>query len=155
MIIRQYAAKDIPALIKMRFDFSGETNAIEPDLYDQFHQECSDFFNEIQENGRWKIWVAEENGSIVSHVFVEIVDTVPRPGRKKSPWGYVTNVYTVPSHRSKGIGGELMEGIRCWARENGLTFLLVWPSETSVDFYGRHGFERALDVMENHVREKI
>jgi GNAT superfamily N-acetyltransferase len=153
LIIRQYSVKDIPHLIRMRFDFTAESYEIDPSLYESFHTECLGFFDEIQESGRWKIWVAEIDENIVSHVYVELIDTVPRPGRKKSPWGYMTNVYTVPDYRSKGIGGKIMDEINAWARENGLTFLMVWPSESSVDFYSRYGFKRAEEVMENHLKK--
>jgi GNAT superfamily N-acetyltransferase len=153
MIIRQYEEKDVPRLIRMRFDFTAESKEIDPALFEPFHQECSQFFQELKESGRWHIWVAEVEGEIVSHVFVQTIDTVPRPGRVKSPWAYVTNVYTVPAYRSQGIGGRIMDEVNKWAKGNGITFLLVWPSETSVAFYERHGFERAGEAMENHLRQ--
>ena len=152
MIIRQYKAEDVPQLIRMRFDFTAESKDIAPELYEPFHIECTEFFNEIKETDRWNIWIAEVEGVIVSHIFVEIIDTVPRPGRKKSPYGYVTNVYTVPEYRSKGIGGKIMEENNSWAKEYGLSFLVVWPSETSVEFYKKHGFEQEKEVMKNHLR---
>ena len=104
MIVREYKDEDIPELIRMRFDFTAETKTVDLALFEPFQSECLDFFREIKESGRWKIWVAEVEGRIVSHIYLEIVDTVPRPGRKKSPWGYVTNVYTVPDYRGRGIG---------------------------------------------------
>jgi GNAT superfamily N-acetyltransferase len=99
----------------------------------------------------WVVWVAELEGKLVSHIFIQIIDTVPRPGRSYSPYGYVTNVYTIPEHRSKGIGSMIMEQINHWSKENNLTFLMVCPSETSVEFYERHGFARTIEVMENQL----
>ncbi|WP_010275381.1 GNAT family N-acetyltransferase [Paenibacillus senegalensis] len=152
MIIRQYTIEDIPQLIKMRFDFTAESKKITADLYEPFYTECLEFFDEIKASGRWRIWVAEVGGAIVSHIYVQIIDTVPRPGRRKSPWGYMTNVYTLPAYRSRGIGGRILEEINTWAKTYGLTFLTVWPSEESVEFYSRHGFERAGEAMENHLK---
>ncbi|TLS52835.1 GNAT family N-acetyltransferase [Paenibacillus antri] len=142
--------RDIPHLIKMRFDFTAESKEIDASLYEAFYQECLAFFEETKDTKRWYIWVAELEGELVSHIYVELIDTVPRPGRKKSPWGYVTNVYTVPEYRSQGIGGKIMDEIKQWAKENGVTFFIVWPSEASVDFYRRHGFEKAEEAMELH-----
>lgn len=150
LIVRQYTPEDIPDLIKMRFDFTAEEKEVDSSQYEPFYKECLEFFNEIEQSHRWKIWVAEIDTKIVSHVYVEVIDTVPRPGRKKSPWGYVTNVYTIPGYRAKGIGGKIMDTINGWAKEYGLTFLMVWPSEASVEFYRRFGFERAEEAMENH-----
>ena len=151
MNIRQYEDNDIPRLIQMRFDFTAETKEIDPALFEPFRQECIQFFQEIQDSERWHIWVAEVEGEVVSHVFVQMIDTVPRPGRVKSPWAYVTNVYTVPAYRAQGIGGAVMDEVNKWAKETGITFLLVWPSETSAAFYARYGFERAEEAMANHL----
>jgi len=62
----------------------------------------------------------------------------------------MTNVYTKPMYRSKGIGGQLLETVNVWSKEQGLSFMMVWPSETSVDFYKKLGFERSKEMMENH-----
>jgi hypothetical protein len=35
-----------------------------------------------------------------------------------------------------------MHSVIRWARAEDLELLMVWPSEASVDFYGRAGFER-------------
>jgi len=151
LIIRQSNSKDISQLIKMRYEFSMEGKELNDDLFEPFQEECRLFLEEMYESNRWIVWVAEIDNSIVSHVFLELIDTVPRPGRKKSPFGYITNVYTLPEYRSKGIGGKIMEEINRWAQENGVTFLMVWPSETSRGFYERHGFKQAEEVMENHL----
>jgi GNAT superfamily N-acetyltransferase len=151
LIIRRFANSDIPQLIKMRFEFTAEYKDIDPDLYEPFYEECELFFRDIIDSDRWHIWVAEVDGKIVTHVFLEITDTVPRPGRKKSPFGYITNVYTIPNFRCKGIGGRVMEEINLWAKGHGLTFLMVWPSETSVDFYKTHGYDLSQEVMVNYL----
>lgn len=152
MKIRQYTKEDIPQLIKMRFDFTAETYEIDPNTYVDFAVECGAFLEEIIESTRWNVWVADVEGVIVSHVFIEIIDTVPRPGRKKSPYGFITNVYTIPEYRSQGIGGKILDMINVWSKETGLTFLTVWPSESSTEFYRRHGFDKSKEMMENHLK---
>jgi GNAT superfamily N-acetyltransferase len=150
LIIRQSNKTDIEQLIKMRFDFTAEYQEIDPNLFESFVEESNQFFEEAIETDRWVIWVAEDKNRIVSHTFLEIIDTVPRPGRKKSPYGYVTNVYTIPEYRSKGIGSMIMDELNKWSIDNGLTFLMVWPSETSIDFYEKNGFKRNEEIYEQH-----
>lgn len=151
MRIRRGHVRDIPQLIRMRYDFSMEDKPAQPELFDAFYEECEAFFQEMFASSRWSVWVAEADESIVSHIYLERVDTIPRPGRKKSPYGYITNVYTKPEYRARGIGGAILQEINRWAKENGFTFLTVWPSEASVKFYERHGFARAEEMMENHL----
>lgn len=146
--IRQSDKRDIAQLIRMRFDFTAEYKEIEADLFKPYYEESLPFFEQMMIDDNWRIWVAEDEGRIVSHVFVQIIETIPRPGRKRSPYGYVTNVYTVPAYRSKGIGGMIMQEIKDWSHKHGLTFLMVWPSEASVEFYERHGFNRNEEILE-------
>jgi GNAT superfamily N-acetyltransferase len=83
----------------------------------------------------------------VGHVYLELVDKVPRPVRQPQRWGYVTNVYVRPHHRGAGIGSLLLDAAIRWAKEQGVEFLIVWPSEESVGLYARHGFEPASEPM--------
>ena len=82
----------------------------------------------------WSIWVAEENGMIVSNIYIELIHKVPRPGRITHPFAYMTNVYTKPDYRGKGIGSKLISKINEWAKENKYEFIIVWPSDEGVDF---------------------
>jgi hypothetical protein len=38
--------------------------------------------------------------------------------------------------------------VQAWARRNGFELLFVWPSQRSIPFYQRLGFEGENDVME-------
>ncbi|MNP46328.1 Acetyltransferase (GNAT) family protein [compost metagenome] len=60
----------------------------------------------------------------------------------------MTNVYTVPDHRGKGIGSRLLKNIEEWAKTNEYEFIIVWPSEWSVDFYERNGYKHCKEPME-------
>src|SRR5690606_29893787 len=151
LIIRASNRNDIDQLIKLRYDFTAEYKAVDPGVYEAFSHECREFFENMFASNQWMVWVAEIEGRIIAHVFLQIIETIPRPGRQRSPYGYVTNVYTIPEYRSQGFGSRIMEELNRWAQQNQLTFLMVWPSETRVDFYERHGFEKALEVMENHL----
>ena len=54
--------------------------------------------------------------------------------------GYLTNVYTRPGVRGRGLGAKLLSATTEWACEHGLELLIVWPSELSQTLYHRHGF---------------
>ncbi|GAK14353.1 hypothetical protein JCM19039_4265 [Geomicrobium sp. JCM 19039] len=92
--------------------------------------------------------VAEQAGVIVSHMYIQLVDKVPRPGRVTRPFAYMTNVYTVPSHRGMGIGSQLLEHIHQWVKEHEYEFILVWPSEAGEPYYKKNGYARVEEPME-------
>ncbi|MDG0809449.1 GNAT family N-acetyltransferase [Cohnella rhizosphaerae] len=151
MRIRQAYAEDIGALIRMRWEFTLEHQPDVSDEFELFAAECRTFLEEAIRGERWRIWLAEVEGVIASHVYIQLIDKVPRPGRKTYPFAYMTNVYTDPAYRSQGIGSELLKAIRTWATENEFEFIIVWPSEESRAFYARNGYTLCNDPMALHL----
>lgn len=112
MQIRLAVEKDIDQLIHMRYDFTLEYS---PDIeanYELFHMECKSFLKDAIIGARWFIWIAEVDDMVVSHIYIQLIDKVPRPGRITYPFGYVTNVYTLPQYRSQGIGTKISKSTR-------------------------------------------
>jgi GNAT superfamily N-acetyltransferase len=86
-------------------------------------------------------WLAETaDGELAAHMAVFIVSGIPRPSRSRDQWGYLTDCYTRPAFRNRGIGQELLRHAAAWAQRQDLEMLLVWPSDRSVSFYARAGF---------------
>ncbi|CAM3726695.1 GNAT family N-acetyltransferase [Mesobacillus thioparans] len=152
MEFRLATKQDIQHLIKMRWDFALEDypkmgEGIE---YRSFEKECQHFLETALENGRWFVWVAEKEGEIISHIYIELIEKVPRPGRITKPFAYMTNVYTVPAYRGKGVGSELLSIVNSWVEENKFEFIIVWPSDKSINFYGKNGYTHCQEPMERH-----
>ncbi|MDP5276772.1 GNAT family N-acetyltransferase [Chengkuizengella axinellae] len=63
----------------------------------------------------------------------------------------MTNVYSVPEVRGKGLGSQLIKEVNRWAKEMNFEFIIVWPSEHSIDFYNRNGFQLCNDSLENRL----
>lgn len=142
MIYRQATPSDFSQLALMRWDFRNELGheQIQPALKEQFLQEMLDFLAEAYTNGRWGIWLAGQNGKIVSHVYIQRIRKVPRPTRFDAEMGYLTNMYTLPEYRGQGIGAELLRHALNWARGQQLEMVILWPAEGRQAFYTRGGF---------------
>jgi GNAT superfamily N-acetyltransferase len=151
LVIRLAHTKDIEQLIKMRWDFTIEDDIngkINESEFSHFHKECENFLIHAINSDKWFIWVAEVDGEIISHIYVELIQKVPRPGRVTYPFVYMTNVFTVEKYRGKGIGSKLLSTINKWADEMNYEFIIVWPSDESIDFYGRNGYKHCKEPME-------
>ncbi|MGM0883038.1 MAG: N-acetyltransferase family protein [Bacillota bacterium] len=151
MLIRMAEHSDIEALIKMRLDFTLEYNAdliITESIFEEYYQETKKFLESAIESKQWYIWVAEINGIIVSHIFLELIAKVPRPGRRTNPFVYMTNVYTLPYYRGKGIGSELLCKIKDWSKANHFEFIIVWPSDEGIEFYRKNEYVHCKEPME-------
>jgi GNAT superfamily N-acetyltransferase len=133
---------DVEDLALMRWDFRLEEASGEP-VNDQrtFLQACVAFLRQGLASQRWTYWIA--------------VCRVPKPNRLNDGFGYMTNVYTTPAYRGRGIGSELMARVIQWAKAQDLECLLVGPSDTSVRFYERAGFRWNEDLMEYTLRPYV
>jgi GNAT superfamily N-acetyltransferase len=140
-IVRLARLDDIEQLVEMRRDFTfedlGSTEAIGRPGYEE---DCRAFLTDAITGGRWNIWVAEVEGEIVSHAYVALIDKVPRPTRETARIAYLTNVYTRPGFRRRGIGAEVVQLAQKAARQADVELIVVWPSNDSIEFYKREGF---------------
>lgn len=97
---------------------------------------------------QWCIWLAEVEGEIVSHIYIELINKVPRPGGITNPFEYMTNVYKVEKYRGNGIGSELISTVNKWVNDMKFEFVIVWPSEEGVKFYTQNGYKHCKEPME-------
>jgi len=144
--IRLATSRDSAALVEMRRAFTLEDEPL-GGLRPDYEADMRPFFEEGLDSGRWKVWIAEADGEVVSHVYLALVDKVPRPTRINRSIGYMTNVYTRPADRGTGIGAELLNAVTDWTQSNDVELICVWPSETSVSFYRRNGFAPPADLL--------
>jgi GNAT superfamily N-acetyltransferase len=147
--IRLAEAKDINQLIKMRWDNTIEFDESKKDTsYEEFEGECQTFLENALNSNQWFIWIAEDNDRIVSHIFIELIHKVPRPGRVTHPFAYMTNVYTIPEYRNEGVGSNVLSTINNWIKENKYEFVIVWPSDEAINYYKKNGYVHCTEPME-------
>ncbi len=143
-MIRLAEEKDFLQLAEMKWEHSaeddityGETNIAGVNK-ESFIKEYIEF---LKTDSTYKIFVMEKEGIVVSAMFVAVVNKVPKPKVSESYLAYVTNVHTLQGHRSKGYGSQLLDYIKNYLKEMGCEMIIVWPSDNSVDFYSRNGFD--------------
>lgn len=147
MEYRMAEEKDTLRLSEMRWDFKYGESEADPGLKEDFIIEFSDFLRKGLPAG-WYCWVAADNGTIISNMFIKRIEKLPELDGAISYLGYVTNVYTVPAYRNKGIGAKLMERAKEWCAGQGFELLIVWPSDESIPFYERAGFKGENEILE-------
>lgn len=154
MIYRQAVEKDLKELAEIRWDFQHESYEVSTEISKEaFLEQCILFLKDGLNKGEWVYWIAEDSNTIVSQIFVRKIRKVPKPQCLIDEYGYVTNVYTRPHYRNKGIGKQLMEQVKQWAVNCDLEILIVWPSSEAIQFYERAGFKGENDIMELVIRE--
>lgn len=149
MIYRQAVPSDFPRLAQMRWDFRTAllSTPLPEGTKEAFIPVMLEFLEQAYHSGQWVMWLAEEAGEIVSHVYIERIRKVPRPTSFDCAYGYLTNMYTSPAWRGKGIGAELLRQAVNWAREQKLEMIILWPAKGREAFYQRGGFIHEPEAM--------
>jgi GNAT superfamily N-acetyltransferase len=155
MQYRMADARDAAALAALRWDFRMEEGGPSAMGRDEFIAACSAVLVEELASGQWAYWVADDEGQLVAMIFVRRIRKVPKPLRLHDEFAYVTNVYTRPAYRNRGVGTELMGHVVAWAREQDFENLIVWPSERAVSFYTRAGFAPDSEVLCLQLRDYV
>lgn len=94
----------------------------------------------LQADSHYRIFVADDGGTIASAMFVCEIPKIPKPNGHAQSLAYLTNVFTRAEYRNRGIGTRLLESIKQYLTERQCELLFAWPSDNSVHWYERNGF---------------
>ncbi len=147
LTVRSATTADAAELARLRYEFrSTERPAVEP--REAFVARCTKWMHErLAPASAWHCIVAENDGTTVGHVWLEVVDKVPNPGAgEPERHVYLTNLYVRPDARG-GTGAALVEAALAWCRARGGDTVILWPSEKSRTLYARYGFAPSTDIL--------
>jgi len=87
--------------------------------------------------------IAEEEGELLGLAELHRKATKDLPILVQKAYVYIQELIVAEGHQGRGIGTEMMEAIRTWARERGAPSLrtsVVPSNDRARAFYARHGF---------------
>ncbi len=93
-------------------------------------------------------FVAHCGEEAIGMTWLAIITRVPGPGIWRRVSGLLQSVYVVPEHRNAGVGARLVTATLDAARDRGLDYVIVHPSERSFPLYRRLGFAESGGVLE-------
>ena len=102
-----------------------------------------------------RVFLAEENGKVLGYLFGKLypaknmTSIIP----ENTPYFEVEELYVIPAHRSKGIGGLALEGtITRVYQDFGVRPIVMGchkDNDRAAAFYEKHGFQKT-DYMEGN-----
>jgi GNAT superfamily N-acetyltransferase len=92
-------------------------------------------------------WLALLDDAPIGMTNLLTFERMPGPEIDAGRWGYLGNMYVAPEHRDAGIGRQLLDAVVAHADAHGLERIVLSPSERSVPFYRRAGFDDAYQLL--------
>ena len=122
-----------------RYDLESET---------EFLERCTDWMCKALQQSHWRCWVAEQNGSLIGALWLQVIEKIPNPSAESESYGYITNFFVNEEARRQGIGSAVLEETLKWCREHAFHTVILWPTEKSRSLYVRYGFKVTPDLFE-------
>jgi len=141
-VFRLATLNDLEQLVSLRVLMQKDVRGIQVDEVDaQYLAAVRKYFVESFQGGSYYSVVAESEGQLVSANGLVIYRKPPSLGGGTGYMGYVSNVYTLPEWRGRGIATELMKALVQKARLLGIDKLQLGATELGQGVYGRVGFK--------------
>ncbi len=145
MIIRKAELEDAELLSEIR-KLQLIDEGIAPDC--DIDPELDAFFKKWLVSKDFLQLIAEEDGKLLSTAAVIYYDLPPSYTNKIGVRGYVTNVYTAPEHRRKGLSKMLLTKLFDDAKKRGIKKLWLGASKDGRPLYEKLGFIQQESYME-------
>lgn len=140
MQFRQADQSDIPQLIDIRLAFLSEDQSGLADCeVNEIKLQLPDYYNRHLQNDLF-IYVCEDEGEIISSVFLIIQEKPASPVFLNGKSGMILNVYTKPEYRKRGIAGALMNEVIREAKEMELSYIELKATAAGESLYKTCGF---------------
>jgi len=129
IVFRRAKTSDINTLAELRWNLYTDDSPNDTIKKRKFIEEFCATLPNIENNDNFLHFVAEYNKKIISVLSVIKITKIPSPNEPYHQYGYLTNVYTLPKFRNKGVGGALLDKIKNDLEIQKLELLIVWPSD--------------------------
>ena len=132
---------DIPALVQLRKQqLIDEGLPPIPNLDTNIDKYLADYFTSAISDGSFISWVMENDGEIIATSGLCFYILPPNFSNPTGRTAYVTNMYTKPEYRRKGIAAELLNMVIDEAKSRGYKVVRLHTSKYGKSIYEREGF---------------
>lgn len=102
---------------------------------------------QLLSRGEYVGWLVEENGDVLAGGGIYLRELSPSPGcLRVGRWGHIANVYTVPTHRRRGIARSLLREMLQWCKDQSIDLVTLAASDEGRPLYESLGFVGTSDM---------
>jgi GNAT superfamily N-acetyltransferase len=142
ILIRPAALADVPGLVKCSIGLFAEDSGTRDDTMSQEwpRQHAAQSLTDGIADERRLVLAADLDGAVVG----SLSGSLTEPSAMRSVRvATLISMYVMPERRSSGVGAQLVDAFRAWARENRadrITVTAYAANDRAIDFYRRNGF---------------
>jgi len=139
---------DIPCIVDMKIEMFREFDYAQY-LHKNAREMIIEDYNRMYEEKLATHFLAKLDNRIVGVVGAFIKSDIPFRYFSKGNYGFIGDVYTIPTHRNIGISTRLNEEALSWLRDYGVNFVRLLASDAGRPIYERLGFSPDADMVLN------
>ena len=128
---------DIPVMAQIRKQQLID-EGISPDI--SIDEELLRYFDAKLSDGSLVEWLVEDEGEVVATAAILFLDFPPTYTNRSGIRGYITNMYTAPSYRGKGVATSMLEKLIDEARSRSVNKIFLSASTLGKPVYKKFGF---------------
>jgi GNAT superfamily N-acetyltransferase len=140
MNLREAVSSDIPQLVQMRLEYLTEDHGgMLPEHRERLEQDLPMYFQKNLMHSLY-VYIAEDNGEIVTTVFMVITEKPGNPHFLSGKTGLLLNVYTKSDYRRQGLAGTLINMAIEDAKRLDLAYIELSATKAGYPLYQKLGF---------------
>ena len=141
-MIRIATINDIDILVKLRMELLDEVNNnIENYNWGKYSQILRSYYNDGLSNKNVIAFLSEENRNIVAMSMMCFCNVVPSLFNLDGKIAFITDMYTIPEYRNKGLGMNLLNNIMEYAKKLGCSKVILNATDSGRALYEKYGFK--------------
>lgn len=141
VLIRQATVRDLPEMIRLRWEACGGQSPAQD--YDEFASKFSVFLAGKFENRDWGIIVGDVGEQLVGIVCIQKILRLPAPKGEPNSQALLSGLHVDRTFTGQNLQHDLLENAALWARQAGISLLLVSTSEATASVFRQFGFAAA------------
>jgi len=141
-MIRLASAEDICSIVELRIKLIKEVNGnIEDSDLNKLSKALNRYLYDGLSNGNVVVFLAEEDGKIVAISVMCFYNIIPLPSNIDGKMALLSDMYTLPEYRNKGLGMNLLIKIMDYAKKLGYKKVILNATESGRRLYLKYGFK--------------
>lgn len=144
---RKATLADLENIVRLRIEFLCEIKPQTDEKIQQLRQNNMQYMQTGLIDGSFAAYLAITNGEIVATGGLSMYLLPPNASCPNGKMGYISNMYTLPSHRGHGIASKLFALLVEEAKGHGCERIMLHATDMGRPIYEKQGFTNATDTM--------